>query len=112
MLLRLRRRLGQPGRDGLQLERNAGKPLREGVVQFAGDAVALRQHERELRASLLHAVSVKTPARNNGEQPAQRIEPGSLVEMRGQREGERGACLVPYPVLVASDHVKSVVARR
>src|SRR5262249_2802950 len=106
-------RFGRQGLlNSLQLKRDANEALRERVVNLSRHPVALIKHRREPRADSVdpQPVHCKPDESQNGR--AQSIEPVSLIEVGAEIKLEQRSRLVPHPIIIRSEHVELVAARR
>jgi len=98
--------------EDFELDRDADVALGEGVVDFAGDAVALGEDGAEFALGAKEAETEGEEYESGGEGEKKKVEPDGLVEMRLQLEGEGCAGCVPEAVIVRCLNAEGVIARR
>ena len=96
--------------EDFELDRDADIALGEGVVDFAGDAIALGKDGAEFTLGAEETQSEGKKYEGSGEGEEEQIEPDGLVEVRAELERERRALRVPDPVIVGGLEAEGVVA--
>ena len=89
--------------------------LQERIVQFPGDALPLRHPFGEPALKLTRdAADAQTdgpPQQSETGEQDQRREPPRLIESRFNGNSQTRSNVIPHPIVVAGDHMKSIVSR-
>ena len=106
---------GQPAGRGVKAQRQPEQTLQKRIVQLPGDALPLRHSFGEPALKLTRdAADAQTdgpPQQSETGEQDQRREPPRLIESRFDGNSQTRSNLVPHPIVVAGDHMKSIVSR-